>query len=213
MPLTKQACIIINKKKPSIVLVELDGTRYSIFQGKWSDLTMWEKFLSKALIMKDIFPGQELYDITKACDSLGVPWRLIDIDHKEIQGLFEKEMDWRDKVKYELMLLINIAVSNRKKILKEVQLMVKYPRLYKYFSKAPVESIKAWKRINTMRETHMVNEIKKYSTEHENIITFVGEAHREVLTKALEGDQFLVTSIPFAVFFEPFLRSLTLREN
>jgi pheromone shutdown protein TraB len=179
---------VITEKKPCVVAVELDRTRYLALKEELISRDVSLPYRLLALFQRRIATkygvrvGSEMLVALETATKLNIPVEFIDMDSMQIFGRLWNSMALSEKLKFIIGAFLGLFV--RKERLE--QELEKFEASYdQYMEIFGTEFPTVKKILIDERDEYMANMIRNLCAKHENVLAVVGEGHLEGLKRLL----------------------------
>ncbi|MFQ6127876.1 MAG: TraB/GumN family protein [Thermoplasmata archaeon] len=182
----------IAQRRPSIVCVELDRTRFhSLVSGAgrgggpfaYNALAFFQRLIARKY-GADV--GQEMIAAVNSAREIGADVAFIDMDATDVFRRFWKGMSFNEKVKMLFALTASLFVG-KKSVEREIRKFEEDNEAYLEAFGEEFPSIK--KVLIDDRDAHMARVIEKLSESHENIVAVIGDGHVEGVRSQLKDQE------------------------
>lgn len=180
---------VILRRKPSLICLELDSTRYHSLLNKGDKkktfffYRLLARFQEKSAEEYGTEVGDEMLSAIQTAKKINAQIALIDMDAREMLKRILKEMSFKERIKFIISIFAGLFVKKEKI---EEELKRYEQNQSNYIEEFGKEFPTIKKILIDERNNYMANTIKKLSEEHSNIVVVVGDGHIEGLKVLLQ---------------------------
>jgi pheromone shutdown protein TraB len=196
--------LLLDEKKPSLVCVELDKTRYRTLSARTNDSNKYKKARKSFPIVYKLFaifqervakkngvnPGDEMLAAVNYAKNKGLPFEFIDVNSNELYRRLIDNLSLYEKLKLSI-LAVFLTVFGRylissKKINKE---LTNLDDDFEHYMKRLGQEYPIVKRLLLdERNEHMAKKIMCFEKKHTNIVACIGDGHVKGVSDILQSN-------------------------